>query len=216
MRFENIIFDFDGVIVDSEPVHARAKKRTLDHYSINYDEHIFDRFKGIPDTDFFKYVSEELTKGKVTAKEMHDLKKMHYASLFPEVKLIDGALAFIQMVRETGIHTAIASSTTSRDFHLINEKYQLGKYFDVMVTGDDTVKHKPHPEPYIKAIALLQTTPNLCIAIEDSPNGIKSARDSGCTVVGLTSSFNQFELKEAGADFIIESFDEFYRVCVNC
>jgi beta-phosphoglucomutase len=153
MHSENIIFDFDGVIVNSEPAHAAAKKLALTHYSINYEDQLFDRFKGIPDADFFKHVSAQLTKGAIPAVDLLDLKRKHYANLFPEINLVEGILTFISQTKEKGVRIAIASSTTRRDFLLIDEKYNLSRLFDVVVTGDDTLKHKPHPEPYLKAAA---------------------------------------------------------------
>ncbi|MFD2288886.1 HAD-IA family hydrolase [Pedobacter petrophilus] len=206
MNIQNVIFDFDGVIVDSEPIHAEAKKGTLDHFQLTYDSDLFDQFKGIPDSDFFRFASKDLAGAMITAEAMNDYKRTLYAAMLPDIKLIEGVFDFIEKLKHEGIKIGIASSTTKSDFLLINDKYKLNTYFDVMVTGGDTSMHKPHPEPYLKAMEYLKALPEETAAIEDSPNGIKSALASGCTVIGLTTSFDQVVLKDAGAHFITDSF----------
>jgi HAD superfamily hydrolase (TIGR01509 family) len=205
------IFDFDGVIVDSETVHAKAKQKVLETYNIKFDPNIFGLFKGIPDLAFFEFVSTLLTANLIPSRELHKAKKEIYAALLPEVNLVPGFLQLIKIVNDKNIPAAIASSTTTEDFLLIDKKFNLKQFFRAAVTGDDTINHKPHPEPYLKAIALLQTDAASCLAIEDSPNGIKSAKASGCKVMGLTTSFSSEELIDAGANEVFKSHYEIIK-----
>ena len=80
--------------------------------------------------------------------------------------------------------------------------------FDLVITEVDTALHKPHPDPYLKALEKLPSDILDCIVIEDSPNGIISAKKAGCYVYGLTSSFKGNELMKAGSDEIIENYSE--------
>jgi beta-phosphoglucomutase-like phosphatase (HAD superfamily) len=78
----------------------------------------------------------------------------------------------------------------------------------VLITGKDVVNGKPHPEPYLKAAERLGLLPQVCMVIEDSDNGIKSAKAAGCLAVGITTSFAKERLMQAGADYVVDSFSE--------
>src|SRR5690348_3890468 len=166
------IFDFDGVIIDSEPLHAEAKRLTLNHFRIPYHDGLFTAFKGRPDYVFFRHVAAELADGLTTADEMEAFKVASYLDLFDDVPLVPGALDFLETAREVFPKLGLATSATRHDFELGARKYQLAKWFDAIVTGDDTVKHKPDPEPYVKAMAALGVSSSNAIVVEDSPNGI--------------------------------------------
>jgi beta-phosphoglucomutase len=202
------ILDFDGVVIDSEPLHAKAKQMTLDNFNVNYPLQLFSDFKGKTDGDFFKYAAENQAKGIATAEEMHNLKKEIYFSLFKDVRLIKGIDEFIRKARKIFKKTGLASSATIRDFSLAAEKYGIDKWFDVIVTGADTIKHKPDPEPYLKALERLGLTSEEVIVIEDSPNGIISAKSAGCFTAAITTSFEAEDLINAGADILANSFEE--------
>jgi beta-phosphoglucomutase len=89
--FEACIFDFDGVIIDSEPLHAEAKRITLDQFKIVYPPQLFVDFKGRSDKDFFNFVADQLAGGVATAQEMDAVKRQAYSQLFEQVPLVDGA-----------------------------------------------------------------------------------------------------------------------------
>ena len=207
-NFQTCIFDFDGVIIDSEPLHAEAKQITLDHFLIECPSAVLAKFKGRTDVDFFDYVSREVVQGKFTPEELGAFKIREYLRLFEEVPLIDGIQNFLGFARKRFKKLGLATSATKRDFSLAAQKYQLQAWFDVIVTGEDTINHKPHPEPYLKAISKLSTPVDEILVIEDSPNGIKSAKAANCTVVGITTGFESQELYSAGADMVVTSFSE--------
>ena len=210
-RWGACIFDFDGVLIDSEPLHAEAKRVTLNHFLIPHSDELFANFKGRPDSAFFLYVASELARGRATAQEMEAHKVATYLDLFDKVPLVPGALDFLAIAREGFPKLGLATSATRHDFQLGARKYELTKWFDAIVTGDDTVKHKPHPEPYIKALAALGVASSSALVVEDSPNGIRAAKAAECPVVGLTTNFQGEELREAGADWVMASFGEFSR-----
>jgi beta-phosphoglucomutase len=91
---------------------------------------------------------------------------------------------------------------------LVDKLYNISGLFDLVITEVDTEFHKPDPAPYFKALEKLSLTRRDSIVIEDSPNGIISAKKAGCFVYGLTTSFQSHTLREAGADGIVESFRE--------
>lgn len=209
--FHAYIFDFDGVIVDSEPLHAIAKRNTLDRFQIRYPAKLFAEFKGRTDVDFFDYVSRELAEGKANSEELGAYKQKEYIELFEDVSLIPGIQEFIRFSRKRLKKLGLATSATGKDFSLAAKKYQLHTWFDVIITGDDTNKHKPDPEPFLKAISRLSVPVDKILVIEDSPNGIKSAKVADCTVVAITTRFKSNELYLAGADMVVASIRNWNR-----
>ena len=202
------IFDFDGVIVNSEEIQARAKEATLNHFKISYPEKVFERFKGRADPGFFAYVSEDLTKGQISSEMLLEHKKSIYSSLFEEVRLIQGVQEFILFARSRFEQIGITTSTSLHDFSLANKRFQIEKHFDFIITGEDTQNHKPDPEPYLMAIKELDFDLDQVMVIEDSPNGIRSAKTAGLSVFGITTSFPAEELLKSGANYVVHSFKE--------
>jgi beta-phosphoglucomutase len=203
-----IFFDFDGVVIDSEPVHAKAKKIVLDKFNISYPATIFNDYKGRTDKVFFDYVSSSLNNNRISSDILQDTKKSVFEGIINELKLIDGFLIFLQKVQEKGIKTALVSSTSLYSLALVDKLYHISEMFDLVITEMDTDLHKPYPDPYIKALEKLPGDPQNSIVIEDSPNGIISAKKAGCFVYALISSFPADTLMKAGADEIIVSYDE--------
>jgi len=209
-----ILFDFDGVVIDSEPLHAKAKKIVLEQFNISYPATIFDDYKGRTDKVFFDFVSRSLDNNRISSDFLQDTKKSVFEGIINELKLIDGFLIFLQKVREKGMRTALVSSTSLYSLALVDKLYHISEMFNLVITEMDTDLHKPYPDPYIKALEKLPGNPQNSIVIEDSPNGIISAKKAGCFVYALTSSFPSKALMEAGADEIIESFNEL-RIKLN-
>ena len=203
---KTIFFDLDGVIVDSEPIHAKAKKIILDSYSIEYPDSIFDDFIGQPDEVFFKHVYENLDKKKNPYKSLLQEKYNRFFELIPEMKLVEGFTSFINEIKKRNIKTALVSSTSTYTFGLIDKQFHLANLFDLLITEKDTERHKPFPDPYIKALQTLPASVDSTVVIEDSPNGIKSAKEAGCKVFALTTSFKREKLIEA--DEILNSYKE--------
>ena len=210
-NFQACIFDFDGVIIDSEPLHARAKQTTLDNFQIKYPSTLFADFKGRTDKAFFEFVANNLPKVDATVEEMDAYKRQVYLNLFENITLVAGIQEFLPLARRTFKKLGVATSATPRDFSLAAQKYQLQPWFDIIITGEDTTRHKPDPEPYLKAMAMLGVAGSETLVIEDSPNGIHSAKSANCTVAAITTAFEPNELRLAGADMIVASFAELER-----
>ncbi len=207
---KTIFFDLDGVIVDSEPIHAKAKKIILDFYSIKYPDSIFNDFIGQPDEVFFKHVYENLDKKKNPYKSLLQEKYNRFFELIPEMKLVEGFTSFINEIKKRNIKTALVSSTSTYTFSLIDKHFHLADLFDLLITEKDTERHKPFPDPYIKALQVLPASADSTVVIEDSPNGIKSAKEAGCKVFALTTSFKKDKLIEA--DEILNNYKEITEI----
>jgi len=208
MNVKTIFFDFDGVVIDSEPVHAKAKKLVLERYNILYPATLFDEYKGRTDKVFFTFISKELDPLKRPAEILYESKRIIFEEIIKELTLVDGFFSFYQKVRDKGIATALVSSTSLYSLGLVDQIFNISKTFDLVITEVDTLKHKPEPDPYLRALEILPASTATTIVIEDSPNGIISAKRAGCFVYALTSSFSEGILTEAGADEVVRSYDE--------
>jgi beta-phosphoglucomutase len=201
-----ILFDFDGVVINSEPLHAKAKQIVLERFNISYPQTIFDDYKGKTDKVFFDYVSYTLDKQRQSSDFYQNVKKLIFEEIIDELKLLDGFLLFLKKVKGRGIMTALVSSTSLYSLALVDKKYNISGKFDIVITEVDTELHKPYPDPYLKALEKLPASAESSIVIEDSPNGIISAKKAGLFVYALTSSFQRDILLEAGADEVVENY----------
>jgi beta-phosphoglucomutase len=208
MIYNSIFFDFDGVVIDSEPVHAKAKQLAMDKYKISYPARIFDDYKGRPDDVFFDYVSKELSSGKHSPETLYSSKKAFFEEIVGELRMIDGFLPFLEKVKAAKIKTAMVSSTSLYSFGILDKTFNMTGMFDIIITEVDTEKHKPEPDPYLKAIEKLKADRRTSLVIEDSPNGIISAKKAGLTVFAITTTFTAGILRETDADLVFDNYEE--------
>jgi beta-phosphoglucomutase len=206
-----IIFDFDGVIADSEPLHLKAFQRALAEEGLALDEaEYFNRYLGYDDVGVFEAIARDRalawTAGRVT--ELVARKGMKLQALISggEV-LFPGAPAFIRAAA-AAVPVAIASGALRHEIVQILESAALDELFAAIVASGDTPASKPSPAPYLLAFERLQERaaqkldPRRCVAIEDSLWGLESARRAGLRCVGVTTSYTAVELP--GAELVVE------------
>ncbi|GAA5123121.1 HAD family phosphatase [Luteolibacter yonseiensis] len=204
-----ILFDMDGVLIDSEPIHEKAIiALTAELGDALDDEAILYSFKGAPEKSMAARLLEMYPGQKRTAEEIIRRKIELFAEIFHHVTLVDGAMEFLAKShaagRRHGLTTSASRATQGQAF----DTFGFGKYFDTIVTGEDITRGKPDPEPYLLTAERLGLETRDCIVIEDSINGVLSGKAAGCRVVAITGTFPVEQLLRAGADFIIHGFDE--------
>jgi beta-phosphoglucomutase len=213
-----IVFDFDGVIADSEPLHLRAFQETLREVAgieLSPDEY-YRRYLGYDDEGAVRAVLTDrgMADGEARVAAIVEDKAKRLPELLssPDV-LMPGAAACITRLAASR-PLAIASGARREEIELVLVARGLAGPFDVIVAAGETPRSKPHPDPYARAVSLLAeqgrippgTSPSRCVAIEDSHWGIASARQAGLRCVGITSSYARHEL--VTADRVIASLDE--------
>ena len=206
-NYDAIIFDMDGVIIDSEPLHEQAQRVVFSQYQLTVPSSILSTFKGQSEEDVFGHIVEEYADNRLDASELIALKKKVYSGLMGDLHLIDGARPLIEQLTRRGSRLALTTSSSRRDQERIFALFDLHAYFDVVVTRDDVVHPKPDPEPYLTTAKRLAVPPAACLVIEDSINGVLSARRAGCTVAGLATSFSAERLLEAGAHVAADDYE---------
>lgn len=201
-----IIFDMDGVLVDSEPLHKRAKEMALDEVGIQLPASFYDSYKGRPDRTVF----HEGLAGKVPEAEIPRLmerKHQLFEQLQPEVQPVAGGVEFVRWA-STSFRLALATSATPRDRAATLRMLKIEDCFDSIV---DTARfERPKPDPQIFQVAMrdLGVLAADCWILEDSLAGVRAAKASGAFTVAITTTFDESSLRDCGADIVIDTFAE--------
>ncbi len=204
-----VIFDFDGVIADSEAQHFRAFQQVLAErgWALSQADY-YDRYLGYSDRDLFELVARE--RGEpLSAGDLEQLiasKGRAYAGLISAgAVLCPGADDVIRRLAKK-FPLGIASAAFAREIVEVLQSTNLLSCFQKIVGAEDVAQSKPSPAPYLEAARRLGVSPEACVAIEDSPWGLESARRAGMRTIGVTHTYPAERLTEA--DVVIQSLDE--------
>lgn len=205
-----IVFDFDGVLADSEPLHLRTYQEVLAPLGITLTrEDYYTNLLGFDDVGVFRAVGE-------TAGLNFDDRKIA-ALIVAKAHVFDEAIATTDVLypgaagcverMASAYPLGIASGALKPEIVAILRRERLDRHFRFIVSAEDTARGKPAPDPYLRAVALHGLPASSCLAIEDSRWGIESARSAGLRCVGLTHTYPASELP--GADAVIGSLADF-------
>ncbi len=204
-----VLFDMDGVIVDSEPLHRKAYFRMFDEVGIGVSESMYNSFTGQATLPICRVLCEEFHLGR-PAEELVEIKRRHFKDIFQndmDFELIDGVLALIQDYHRNGLTLVLASSASMENINRIFDRFDLNQYFVAKISGADLKASKPHPEIFIKAAELAGEKPEHCMVIEDSTNGIRAANAADIYCVGYKSA-NSRNQDYSRANKVISDFQE--------
>jgi len=208
-----LIFDMDGVLVDSEPLHKRAKQLAFQRFGIVLPESVYDSYKGRPDETMLTEILGEKG-GQERLAELSRLKREIFESIEHELQAVPGAVDFVLWAKSR-YRIAVATSATPRNRGVALERLGIGDHFDAIVDHGRSPRPKPDPEIFLVAMADLGVLAGDCWIIEDSLNGIAAAKSAGCVAVGITTTFDAAKLSAAGADVIVDSFAELRRLLAS-
>jgi len=194
-----LVFDMDGVIIDSEPLQAEIAVHVLKKLGGNPQPREFYEFIGVRNEEMWTILKERHNI-KESVKEILEIHQDYKKKRFSEadVETVEGIPELIKEAKSRGLRIALATSSPRFLAEHILKKFDLYKYFNVLVTADDITHSKPDPEIYIKAAQFLGVKPEECIAIEDAHFGVKAAKAAGmkCIAYVNPNSGNQ-DLSEA-------------------
>jgi HAD superfamily hydrolase (TIGR01509 family) len=204
-----VIFDMDGVLVDSSAHHRAAWEALLVDEGLTPSHELWRLTVGRPAEEAMgPLLGRTLRPDEV--RRLSERKREHYARLVSRgVQAIAGVARFIDELDRLGVPRAVATSATRGDLERTLVALGLRDRFAVVVTADDVRWGKPNPEVYLRAAEGLALRPSTCLVFEDAVVGVHAARNAGMRVIGVTTAHTGRELIEAGAERAIANFEGF-------
>ncbi|MFZ0033820.1 MAG: HAD family phosphatase [Sedimentisphaerales bacterium] len=202
-----VIFDFDGVITDSEVLHLRSFNKVLVQYGVEIStKDYYKDYLGLSDLDCFKALIDKKVLQK-PAKGIENLAKekneVFEKLAKTEGRIIEGVRDFLQMLRQNNIPMAICSGALLVEIELVLEQARLRSFFEVIVSAEFVKRGKPSPEGFLLTLRKLNhgrqnlILPNQCIVIEDSHWGLTAAKAAEMHTIAVTNSYDACELAMA-------------------
>lgn len=204
-----VIFDMDGVIIDSESLHRKAYFETFKSLGLEVSEALYSSLTGSSTINAFEKLIAHFNLN-ADANALVLQKRKRYVNFFendPTLKLIDGVEEIIKYLHKKQITMILASSSAMVNIDRVFKRFNLDPYFTAKISGADLKASKPHPEIFEKAALLSNTSRAHCIVIEDSDNGIQAANDAGIFVFGYKNPLVTDQTLEH-ADHVITNFNE--------
>lgn len=199
-----VIFDMDGVIVDTNPYHKISLKQFCEKYGYRLNEEdLISKIYGRTNNEWIQNIFGPLPKERIL--ELGEEKEAMFRALYKDViKPLSGLDNFLKELEDRSIPKAIGTSAPRSNVDFVLEHTHLRKYFTTILDQSDVEHGKPNPEIYLKVAHRLGFSPQQCIVFEDSLSGVESAQRAGAKVVGVTTTHTQQEL--AHTDLVISDF----------
>ena len=204
-----VIFDMDGVIVNSEPLHHLAYKKMFEEFKLDVSNSLYESFTGQSTYSICEQLCE-IFDLKVDANSLVLSKRKHFKIIFENdssFEMIDGAMNLIKDYFQNNLTLVLASSASMTNIERIFKKFDLNKFFKAKISGADLKESKPNPEIFIKAAQLAGFKKEECIVIEDSTSGIAAAQSAQIYCVGY-DSLNSKNQNYDKANLVINNFKE--------
>jgi len=211
-----VIFDFDGVIADSELLHYRAMNEAMRRRGADIPKALhWEKYLGFTDYENARVVNKDFQMewGEDILLEIVEEKTAIFDRLVKEeTTIIDGVEEFVRRVMDGGIPMAVCSGATQKDIRQMLNGSTLDGKFQFMVTADDVKQGKPDPEGYLLALARLNNgtlgaiMPAQCVVVEDSRWGLEAAAAAGMHRVGVTNTYPAEHLRQY-AEMVVERLD---------
>ncbi len=203
-----VIFDMDGVLIDSEPIHYEVEKRIFDLLGIEVSEAIHRTYMGASNDFMYSDLKSRfnLSSSLQELIKYDDDFRCQYLNDLEKIDLNPGVLDLLNDLKSAGIKLAVATSSSPDIASVLLNRCEIASAFDSVVTTSDAGKSKPAPDVYLLAARRLGVLPEDCLVFEDSPNGLSAAKKANmyCIVIQNDSQFdNQLSL----ADYRINSFE---------
>ena len=195
-----VLWDMDGVLVDSGPLHRRAWQVFFCRKGLDIGDAVFTLGFGRPNAEVLpEFLGDTLTAEQIA--QLSDEKEGCYRNLVREegIAPVPGVQDWLARFHRAGIRQAVATSGCRANAELIVEHIGAAPYLQALVTAEDALRGKPHPDLFLLAAERLSTPPARCLVIEDSLHGIRAARAAGMRCLALTTTHPEHELVDLAA-----------------
>lgn len=209
MPLKAVLFDMDGVIVNTEPLHQKAYYKMFDDFGMNVSDELYASFTGASTKKVCNKLIKVFNLDKTT-EELISKKRAYFKDYFdndPDFDLIKGVRTLIQHYHANGIKLVLASSASMNTINWVFEKFDLEKYFIGKISGADLAESKPNPEIFIKAAEMAGEKRKNCMVIEDSTNGILAAHRAEIFCAAYKSEHTQLQ-DYSKANLLVEDYKD--------
>lgn len=210
MALKAVLFDMDGVIVDTEPLHKKAYHLMFEKVAITVSSELYNSYTGQSTIQICEDLVDRFNLS-LAPTELVAYKRAFFKELFfsenNDLQLIPGVFELIKNYYDNGVTLVLASSASMFTINSVFDRFDLNPYFKGKISGADLKASKPHPEIFIRAAEIAEENREHCLVIEDSTNGIRAAYDAGIYCVGYKSTHSKEQNYEL-AQKVISDFNE--------
>jgi HAD superfamily hydrolase (TIGR01509 family) len=202
---QGIVFDMDGVIINSHPAHREAWQKFLRTLGKEISDSNLDFIlEGRKRQDILRHFLGELSDAELV--EYGNKKDEYFRELGENIQPVAGVVEFLEELGQAGVPAAVATSASEQRTRFTLQKLNLAPHFQAVVTGDDVAEGKPNPAIYQLAAERLRLSSHMLVAFEDAPCGVLAARSAGMRCVGVGNRSRAVALRQAGAELVIKNF----------
>jgi len=208
-KIEAVIFDMDGVIIDSEPLYFKIQNELFNELGFSVLKSEYNTFIGAGMQLMWEKLSSKFDLPFTVNKLISMNNKLIYRT-FSELPLLtatDGFHSFLKSLKESKIKTSVASSTSKRTINVILSRLNVIQEFDTIVSSEEVQQGKPEADIFLEAARRINVKPDNCLVIEDSSLGVQAARKAGMHCVGFTNT-NPENQDLSSASIIVSNFDK--------
>ncbi len=209
-----ILFDMDGVLVDSNPVHKRVIKQfCAGHGTSISDDFFLENISGRKNSEWIPMAFPDKSADEI--ERMADEKEELFREVFdPAAAATPGLIRFLEALRGDAIPMVLATSAPGENAVFVLDRLGIADFFDAVLHSDHVTEGKPHPEIYIKAARALDLSPGSCVVFEDSIAGVAAGLGAGARVVGVTGTHTREEL--GNCQMVIDDFKDIVPDDLRC
>lgn len=209
MKDKAVIFDMDGVLINSEPAYLEMNKKMFAEFGIEMDDENYKALVGLPSVPMWTMLKKKYNL-KNSVSEFIELEKSRMNEILDSEYMsapIDGITELLEELKEKNIKLSVASSSAKDNINFVLSKFNIAGYFDFVISGEEVINGKPAPDIFLMVSRIFDTSPPDCYVIEDSANGITAARAAGMHSIGFSNDgTNTQDL--SGSDFILNNFSK--------
>ena len=207
--FKSVIFDMDGVIIDSQPTYFRVEKRLFKDLGVAISDEEHHSFVGTTTRAMWMHIKGKykLNQSIEELVEKERTSYMDYLLSKENEKPIPGVAELIEELYRNKVKLVVASSASIKNIEVVLKMFNLERFFETKVSGDEVNNGKPAPDTFLYAAKMIGAEPKECIVIEDSKNGVEAAKSAGMKCIGFKNP-NSGKQDLSSADMVINSFSE--------
>jgi beta-phosphoglucomutase len=211
--FDAVIFDMDGVLVNSEPFYVEVEQANFRKLGLSILEDEHKTYQGTATDRMWEIIKEkhEVKQSVEELVQMTNSLVTPYFSSLEKIETMAGVEQLIKKLNENKVPLALASSSYSDVIEIILQKTKLKPYFEVVVDSQMAGKSKPEPDIFLLAAKRLGVAPGMCIVIEDSTNGIRAAKSAGMFCIAYAGPGSELQ-DQSQADIIVADFAELFNL----